>query len=145
MPRHTIRLNSQWLPHDAPRHPPPASYFRLPATISLEDFQKSKPFLLQRHFHAPTGITVQTTVQLRIDIVAASAGVTFNGQPVLVDRHEPAQDGAAHDTLWFPVTSRLEAFNSLLVAINPDSTATPERLPAIIGAGLVIDEPAAVD
>lgn len=71
--------------------------------------------------------------------------MTFNGQPVLVDRHEPAQDGAAHDTLWFPVTSRLEAFNSLLVAINPDSTATPERLPAIIGAGLVIDEPAAVD
>ncbi|MFM7057600.1 MAG: hypothetical protein ACKO2P_11835 [Planctomycetota bacterium] len=145
MPRHTIRLNSQWLPPDAPRHPPPASYLRLPATDRYRNSLNPPPFVLQRQFHAPTGMTAQTTVQVRLDVVAATPTVTFNGQSVLMHSHQPAQDSSGQSTFWFPVTPWLRPFNLLLITLNPDPSATSERPPTLVGVGLVIDDPSTSD
>lgn len=141
MPGHTIRLNSQWLPQNAPRHPPPDSYFRLPASPTPEIFLHKQPFIIQRHFHAPTGVTEQTTVRLRLDLVAATASVALNGHPLAAD--PPAQTPLlqAPATWSFPLTSLLQPFNSLVVTLTADASANPQQLPTLVAAGLVIDEP----
>jgi len=141
MPGHTIRLNSQWLPQNAPRHPPPASYFRLPASPGPEFFPNKPPFVIQRHFHAPTGVTEQTRVQLRLDFVAAAASVALNGQPLAADPPNQTQPLPAPTICWFPLISPLQPFNTLVVTLTADPSADPQQLPTLVSAGLVIDEP----
>lgn len=140
MPGHTIRLNSQWLPQNAPRHPPPASYFRLPAAPDSEIFPHKLPFVIQRHFHAPTGVTEQTSVRLRLDLVAATASVALNGQPLAADPPNQTQPLPAPAVWWFPLTSLLQPFNTLVVTLTADASANPQQLPTLLAAGLVIDE-----
>ncbi|MFM8476662.1 MAG: hypothetical protein ACKOEO_12815 [Planctomycetaceae bacterium] len=141
MPGHTIRLNSQWLPQHAPRHPPPASYFRLPASPGPEFFPHQPPFVVQRHFHAPTGITEQTRVQLRLDIVAATASVSLNGQSLPADPPNPAKPLPTPAIWWFPLISPLQPFNTLVVTLTADPSANAQQPPTLVAAGLVIDEP----
>lgn len=141
MQGHTIRLNSQWLPQNAPRHPPPASYFRLPASPPAEIFLQKIPFVIQRHFHAPTGVTEQTTVQLRLELVAANASVALNGHPLAAEAPAQLPPLPAPATWFFPLTSLLQPFNTLVVTLTAEASANPQQLPILVAAGLVIDDP----
>lgn len=145
MPGHTIRLNSQWLPQHTPRHPPPDSYFRLPASPNPEFFPHKPPFVIQRHFHAPTGVTEQTTVRLRLEVVAAIASVALNDHPLAADPPNQLPPLPAPAIWWFPLTSLLQPFNSLVVTLTADASASPQQLPTLVAAGLVIDEPHSSD
>lgn len=140
MPRHFIRLNSQWLLPSAPRHPGSTDYFRLPAPVSATDLSEKHPHTVKRHFHSPTGITEQTTVHLQIETLAAIPGIVLNGQAVSPDQHshDPAIPGAG--TYWFPIKPLLQRFNLVMVELVAAAAANSPQLPTLAAVSIVIDE-----
>lgn len=140
MPRHFIRLNSQWLLPNSPRHPGSTDYFRLPSPVSATDLSEKHPHTVKRHFHSPTGITEQTTVHLQIETLAAIPGIVLNGQAVSPDHHshDPAIPGAG--TYWFPIKPLLQRFNVVMVEFAPAAAANSPQLPTLVAVSIMIDE-----
>lgn len=140
MPRHFIRLNSQWLLPSAPRHPSSTDYFRLPAPVSRTNPAEKQPWIVQRHFHAPTGITEQTSVQLQIEILHATPAIVLNGHSVSSEHHahDPSDPGVG--TFWFPITPLLQRFNLVLVELEVTPVAESLQLPTLVAVAIVIDD-----
>jgi hypothetical protein len=143
MPRHFIRLNSQWLLPSAPPHPGSTDYFRLPAPASLTDSQEKQPLIFKRHFHSPTGITEQTTVHLQVETLAATPTMVLNGYSVSPQNHPGDLSSPGHGTFWFPITPLLQRFNLVSVCLVPAATAANfPQLPTLVAVAIVIDEAA---